>query len=229
MIQPSREHVAAIPWQVPRLWDGATCAVLASGPSMSQAVADAVKGRCKVIAVNNQGIDTVVDDVLHPALAPWADILYAADRRWWIENQKNARTFAGIKVTIEPVGGSERLHFDDVFILKNAGKDVLFDPRPTHLGGGGNSGFHAVHLAAHLGATKILLCGFDMKAGPTGQHWFGEHPWCRDLKMCFDIFIDRFERSANAFRKQGVQIINCTPDSALKCFPFMTIEEALAC
>ncbi len=224
--------VAAQQWSVPREWDGETCAVLASGPSMSKTIAESVKGRCRVIAVSNQGIETTVDDVVYPALAPWADVLLASDRRWWIEHQVQARSFLGLKVTIEPPGGSERLNWHDVMQLQNGGA-CLFDPRPTHIGGGGNSGFHAVHLAAHFGCKKILLLGFDMKpsatiAGKKGsQHWFGEHAWRKNLKMPFELFIERFTRSAPEFKRRGIQIINCTPGSALKCFPFMTIEEAL--
>lgn len=220
--------MAAVQWQVPREWEGETCAVLASGPSMSQAVADAVRGRCRVIAVSNQGIDTTNDGRIFPAVAPWADILIASDRRWWIENEAQARAFAGLKVTVEPPGGCERLNWHDVKQLKNGGA-VLFDDRRTHLGGGGNSGFHAVHLAAHYGAKKILLCGFDMKGELGKQHHFGEHPWRFNFRLPFDLFIERFTKSAPEFAKRGIKVINCTPGSALTCFPSMTIEEALAC
>lgn len=221
-------RVAGVQWQVPRDWEGETCAVLASGPSMSQAVADAVRGRCRVIAVNNQGIATTgADGVTHAALAPWADVLLASDARWWRENQVEARKFVGLKVTVEPPGGSERLNWPEVRQLKNGGV-VLFDERRTHVGGGGNSGFHAVHLAAHFGCKKILLCGFDMRGTLGKQHWFGEHPFRKGLHMPFHLFVERFTRSAPEFEKRGIRIINCTPGSALTCFPFMTIDEALS-
>lgn len=232
--------MAAAEWQVPRIWEGETCAVLASGPSMSLEVAEAVRGKCRVIAVSNQGIETRVAGMVFGALAPWADALLASDARWWKENEQAARAFAGLKVTVEPPGGCERLNWHDVMQLKNGGA-VLFDDRPTHLGGGGNSGFHALHLAAHFGCRKVLLCGFDMQsvAGAKAdadpkkprarQHWFGEHSWRPKLRIPFHLFIERFERSAPEFGKRGIRVINCTPGSALKCFPFMTIEEALAC
>jgi hypothetical protein len=194
---------------------------------MSPAVAAAVKGKCRVIAVNNQGIATTIKGKVLPALAPWADVLFAADRRWWVENQPESRLFAGLKVTVEPPGGSERLNWPEVKQLKNGG-EVLFDTRPTHLGGGGNSGFHGVHLAAHFGCNKILLCGFDMHGTLGNQHWFGEHPFRKGLHMPFKLFVDRFTRAAPEFERRGIRIINCTPGSAIKCFPFMTIEEALA-
>lgn len=192
---------------------------------MSREVADYVRGRCRVIAVSNQGIDNRINGEIHPALAPWADALIASDRRWWIENP-HAVKFAGMKFTVDPPGGCERFKHPDVISMKNGGA-VLFDDRPTHLGGGGNSGFHAVHLAAHFGARRVLLCGFDMKPSKNGQHWFGEHEWRQNFQMPFDLFIERFTQSAPAFRKRGIEIINCTPGSALKCFPFMSLQEAL--
>ncbi len=232
--------MAAEQWQVSRIWEGETCAVLASGPSMSLEVAQAVRGKCRVIAVSNQAIPMLIDGKVHPALAPWADVLIASDRQWWIQHEIEARAFAGLKVTVEPPGGSERLKWSDVVELKNGGA-VLYDDRPTHVGGGGNTGFHGVHLAAKFGCRKILLCGFDMQsvAGEQAdrdlkkkrarQHWFGEHEWRKNLRIPFDLFIARFTRSAPEFKKRGIQVINCTRGSALKCFPFMTIEEALAC
>jgi hypothetical protein len=232
--------VAAVQWEVSRIWEGETCAVLASGPSMSREVAEAVRGKCRVIAVSNQAIPMLIDGEMHSALAPWADVLIASDRQWWIENREQALAFTGLKVTVEPPGGCERLGWNDVMQLKNGGA-VLYDERPDHVGGGGNTGFHAVHLAAKFGCRKILLCGFDMQsvAGSEAdsdprkprarQHWFGEHPWRPRLRIPFDLFVERFTRSAPEFEKRGIRVINCTPGSALKCFPFMTIEEALAC
>jgi hypothetical protein len=47
-------------------------AVLASGESMNQALADSVREKCKVIAVSDTW-----------QLAPWADALVSADAGWW--------------------------------------------------------------------------------------------------------------------------------------------------
>ena len=70
------------------MWRGQTVAILASGPSMSQAVADRV-GEAKVCVV---AVNTTVK------LAPWADMLYAADDFWIVKYEKLAAGFAGLKV-----------------------------------------------------------------------------------------------------------------------------------
>lgn len=60
-------------------------AVLASGPSMSQEVADSVRGRCSVVAVSDAY-----------RLAPWADVLVSQDAAWW-RSHPDAKEFKGRK------------------------------------------------------------------------------------------------------------------------------------
>lgn len=66
--------------------------ILCTGPSMSQAVADSVRGTF-VVAVNATY-----------ELAPWADVLVANDSTWWHDNP-NARNFAGRKVAATCIVG----------------------------------------------------------------------------------------------------------------------------
>lgn len=168
-------------------------AVLATGPSMSQAVADQVRGRCKVVAVSDAY-----------KLAPWADALASSDAAWWKANPMAAE-FVGPKWTAAPdfrkVEGVERFPSAD---------------------NGSNSGLLACQVAVSMGATKILLCGFDMR----GSHFFGPHP--APLKNTQPARFQVFHRQFSRFRPRGVQVLNCTPGSALKHFPMVDLEEALA-
>jgi hypothetical protein len=170
-----------------------TFAVLASGPSMSQAVADQVRGRCKVIAVS----DTY-------KLAGWADALVSSDAAWW-KAHPEALEFEGPKWSAAPdfrqVKGVERFPSAD---------------------NGSNSGLLACQVAVSMGATRILLCGLDLR----GSHFFGLHqaPLKNTVPARFDVFHRQFAR----FRPRGVEVLNCTPDSALKHFPMADLEEALA-
>lgn len=191
-------------WSIPRLWDGQTVAILASGPSMSQAVADQCRG-IPTIAINTTF-----------RLAPWADMLYAADEDWWKLNP-GAREFAGLKVTCMDVRG--------VLVLRNAGR-VGYSDDVDCVHSLGNSGAQAIQIAAKAGAKRILLCGFDMHGG----HWHGKHPqglrnaepealanWC--LMM---------EPLAKEMTARGIEVINCTPGSALTCFPMGSLDHARA-
>lgn len=135
-------------------------------------------------------------------LAPWADALVCADRGWY-EFHPDALQFKGLKFSGTPVQHVEQLRHTQEF------------------GSGTNSGLQGMRVARDIfGATRLLLLGFDMH----GAHYFGKHP--EPLKNTtdrrFEVFIKQFERW-----KGGCEVINCTPGSALKKFPFMHLEQAL--
>jgi hypothetical protein len=208
---------------VPKEWRGETAVVLASGPSMTREQAEYVRGKCRVIAVNNQGIDTDCDGVRVPAFAPWADVLYAADTRWWLTYKDRAFNFAGTKVTIRDANG-----LPESVRLLQVSPSAPFDPRPTHLATGGNSGYQAVHLAVHYGATRIIMLGFDMKEGPNKRrHWFGNHPGVLNAIGNYGPWIRSFKQLAPVLKKMGIEALNCTPGSALDCFPKASLESVL--
>lgn len=167
-------------------------AVLATGPSMSQAVADSVRGRCRVVAVSDSY-----------KLAPWADAMASTDARWWHHNPQ-ALEFPGKRYgafpSFRPVPGVERL---------DVGSET-------------NSGLLGMHVALKLGATTILLAGFDMR----GSHFFGPHP--EPLKNTTAIRFEAIKRQFDHFRPRGVRIINCTPNSALRCYDKGDMDACLA-
>jgi hypothetical protein len=201
-------------------WRGETVAILASGPSLTRAQADYVRGKCRVIAVNNQGIDTETDGIVQPALAPWADILYAADAKWWNCYRTRALAFAGLKVS-----GTHVAH-PGVHTLKRSHQKV-FDPRPTHVCGS-NSGYQALHLAVQLGATRILLLGFDLRFGVNGRkHNHGNHPPRLNSRPNFATWRHQFDQLAPVLRARGVEVVNCSPSSALTAFKRASLEVML--
>lgn len=215
-------------WKIPRDWSGETCAILGGGPSMSQAVADLVRNRCRVIAVNNQGISGVNGSGRRfPALAPWADVLYAADRLWWYNNRDEAAKFAGLRVTVMPNGYHDfTAVVRDTLILGNGGPSGI-DDRPDHVRTGQNSGYQAVQVAMHFGAKRILLCGFDMH-GKDGQHWHGDHRWRRGYVSRHELFLAAFAEAAPEYASRGVEVLCCTKGSALlEHYTYVDLWEAL--
>ncbi|MFQ5774193.1 MAG: hypothetical protein ACE5GS_06735 [Kiloniellaceae bacterium] len=203
-------------WTAPRLWPGATVACLGGGPSLAQGQVDAVRGRCRVVAVNDAW-----------RLAPWADVLYGCDWRWWQRNN-GAPEFCGIKVTLSNSLG----HLDEwpgIKVLENTGIEGI-ELRPTGLRTGRNGGYQAINLAVHFGAKRIVLLGYDMKPDRAGRtHWFGDHEdWPTRPTIFRDVFLPHFEGLARALDELGVAVVNCTPGSALDAFPRAALEEALA-
>ena len=203
------------PWGVPKLWKGETCAVLAAGPSMNRETCERLKGRCRVIAVNNTGIPTAGQ----PAMAPWADVLFASDAKWWNTYRGEAMKFAGIKI-----GGAQVPRWDGLHRLSFSGR-APFDERPTHVVTGSNSGDRAVHIAAQFGATRILLFGFDMKEVGKQRHYFGNHPAPLNHRGRFHIWIKHMRMLAAALERRGVEVVNCTPGSALTGLKTSTLDQ----
>jgi hypothetical protein len=202
-------------YEVPRLWPGETFVCVASGPSLRKEDVEYVRGRARVIAVNNNYI-----------LAPWADVLYACDARWWRwfwePNPKNqgfgAKDFAGLKFTLtSPVWPGCRL-------LKNMGGAGL-EVKPHGLRTGRNGGYQAINLAAHLGAARILLLGYDMQRTWGRNHWHADHP--TNMRSPLGDFVKFFDGLAEGLQKAGIEAINCSRETAIEAFPRMPIEEAL--
>lgn len=184
-----------------RDWEGERVAIFASGPSMSPELAERRRG-WRAIAINNQVLDC----------APWADVIWSSDAKWWREYGAQVEGLPGRKLSFA-VG---MLHpLPEVVRLS----PQVYDTRPEWLSGGGNSGYAAICLAARLGASVIELYGFDMRA-VGGRFRRFEYGANLNSKPRFLHWMANFERLAPELAQRGVQVVNCTPGSALRCFKF---------
>lgn len=215
-------------WTAQEEWPGSTFVCIGGGPSLTAAQVEACRdlrdergARVRVIAINNAW-----------QLASFADFLYFCDDKWW---QWHGRKLAGWQGRIvRMAGGGHDFGDPRILVLKNdnndgkshgglaAARDAL---RP-----GKNSGYQAINLAVHLGAKRILLLGYDMKAsvekGVVKTHWFGDHPGGTSQDVYLQM-LPWFDTLPPLLKKRGIEIINCTPASALKTFPMRAIGEAL--
>jgi hypothetical protein len=73
--RPTEEADGAM---VARTFPNSTIVCIASGPSLTREDVDACRGAAGVVLAVN---DTIT-------YAPWADVLYACDRRWWQEHPR---------------------------------------------------------------------------------------------------------------------------------------------
>lgn len=90
---------------------------------------------------------------------------------------------------------------------------------------GQNSGYQAINLAYLMGAEVILLLGYDMARRNGKGHFFGEHPETLNHKTDYRQFITNFDSIKPD--QYGIEIINCTRDTALTAFPKMDLEKAI--
>ncbi len=205
------------------IWRGQTVVVAATGPSL--AAADLALAR-------EAGVRTiVVNDAWR--LAPWADILYGADARWW-NHYKGVMAFEGeryIPFRIAPEWSSARewQAAADMWGLRQIGSrlaaGVSLDPQLIHEGG--NGGFQAMNLAVLHGAKRIVLTGFDMGHHDGLTHFFGDHPKTMQTNSPFEMFIGFFESAVEPLKQAGVEVINSSRRSRLECFPYLPMERAL--
>lgn len=111
-------------------------------------------------------------------------------------------------------------------MLRNAGHAGLSE-EPDAITNGRNSGYMAMHIAYSAGAGRIVLLGYDMQPDPGGRmHWFGDHPQITPASVCA-TWRAHFPDLARQLEKKGVEVINCSPMTALECFRKAPIESVL--
>lgn len=190
-------------------WRGQVAVVVASGPTAAEVPLEKARGRARLIVVNESW-----------RLAPWADILYACDAKWWQHCWPDG--FAGMKVAYElPIG---RYGITSVDVRRDCHR---IEMAPGILGDGGSSGFQALNLAVQLGARRVILVGYDMRAD-FAVHWHGRYenltnPGLRQ----FSIWKSAMDGVARELEVLGVEVLNASPISALMAYRKVGFEEAL--
>ena len=205
-------------WTVPREWDGLTAVCVGGGESLTNKQVDRViwarrLNRIRIIGVNNA----------YEKFRNSLDVLYAADFRWWSWHWGDVESLLCAKVTVDKAAKKE---WPSLLYLEPTEEPIThtlegFDPDPSHLRTGKNGGYQAIHLAAHYGAKRILLIGYDQKGG----HWHEPHRVPQaDI---FDLCRRFWPTLATAMVERGIEVINCSPGSALETFPMANLEDVL--
>lgn len=192
-------------------WSGESCFIVACGPSLTdqdvQKVADA---GIKTIVISNAW-----------AKHPNADLMYSCDKKWWDYHYKDVK-FAGLKCSMQPT------IYDDVLYIENAGTKGL-SLRPGFINTGGNSSYQALNIAVQLGVKRVCFLGLDMCAQGNQTHFFGKYPADSKLERTetYQGWINHFNLAAPELEDLGIEVINCSPISALQCFKKMNVDEAI--
>jgi hypothetical protein len=198
---------------IPQRWKDRTVVIAASGPSMQDTALPIHKARAQ-----GKPFVLVVVNTTH-RLFPYADVLYAGDMLWWKFNyQEVARTFKGEKWTCDH-SAAERYGAHRIKGVNKSGLGTQY----LHING--NSAAQALNLAYLFGSRRVLLTGYDMKLGPNAEkHWHGDHPKPLVQGQTFGEWIHKFATMAKDAARLGLEVVNCTPGSALSCWPMSTLE-----
>lgn len=225
---------------VAREWEGDTVIIMGGGPSLTVDQIELVyvaktTEAAHVIAVNDSYL-----------IAPWADVCYAADAKWFVwmtqgiskpklgltavKVRERWATFAGQKCGIH---SADPYLPDDVHMLRIANVHGSLSSDQGALATGrqdgymGHSGFQALNLATLAGAKTIMLVGFDGRPGADGRtHFHGEHP----IPTPADVWPHiqhSFSCIENELKAAGVRVMNCSPDSAIGSFEKVPLADAL--
>jgi hypothetical protein len=189
--------------------------IIGGGSSLTPEDVNYCRGRARVIAIKEAML-----------LAPWAEVLYAGDAKWW-RYYKGAPDFKGLKFSIEQDPTQVQIdwaQYPDVQVLRNTGALGL-ETDPAGLRTGYNSGYQGVNLAAHLGCSKLILLGFDMWSGPTGQNWF-QKPGLH-VDSPYPLFHQAFGSIVEPLRVAGVHVVNASRFTLLNAFTKVALEDAL--
>lgn len=89
-----------------------------------------------------------------------------------------------------------------------------------------NSGQRAIQLAAHLGAERVILLGYDCTLA-NGAHWHGRHPATMHNPVPHEVGRWHSDFSSLAGALPDVEIINASRETALTCFKRLPFEAAL--
>ncbi len=168
---------------------------------------------------------------------PKADVFYFCDPRWWTEQYgANCRSVDGtvtfrellasgfwVRGTCDEVSCDPRLHE-----LAFTGQ-VGLERKPDGLRHGSNSGYQAIGLARHFGAKRIVLLGYDMRVvnGRTHGHNGSRNPAAVFAQTLKHSMLPFFPLLVKPLREEGIEVVNATPGSALRCWPLTSLEEAV--
>ncbi|MCQ4370003.1 hypothetical protein [Enterobacter asburiae] len=169
---------------------------VASGPSLTANDCALASGSgYPVIAVNSSW--RAVPDCQH---------IYAADFAWWDQYHDS--------LTVSAERWTQSRRANSRYGVK------LFRPSEN---GPFNSGQRAIQLAAHLGAEKVILLGYDCTL-ENGAHWHGSHPATMHNPVPREVIRWHEDFSSLAGQLPGVEIINASRHTALTCFRLSTLE-----
>ena len=158
-------------------------------------------------------------------MAPTADVLYACDKGWWDHYYAEVtRTFKGQELwTISSVAAKNfKLHY----VRGDPHRQGLNSDKST-INTGRNSGYQSICLAHFFGCKRIVLLGYDFQRTGGKSHWHGDHPRSLGNGGRFPMWLEEMGKLAADAKALGIEIINCSRETALRCFPRAKIEATL--
>jgi hypothetical protein len=207
-----------------------TAVILATGPSLTEDVVSAVRqgqkqGKWSVYGMNHTW-----------KIFPTLNHFHACNKEYYdCEWGNGLDKLPCTKTTIDIATANK---YGIKYINGKWADGFSSDPEYVHYGH--SSGFQLPQIAYNNGFKRLLLCGYDMRfasdyngknerIGSAPRHFFGEYHqkelkhW-PSVKIKDGVFIELIQQFENVkIINTDVNIINCSPGSAMTCFPFENI------
>ena len=229
-------------WQVPRMWEDGDVWILGGGPSVtkefgiSEEVVQSVRKGTSPPSVYSPYMSYLHDKhVIGINIAfmigTWIDIVFFGDKGFFLTHQHGLAKFPGLKISC--LDSMKSISWVKC-LPRNGSHAKGISSNPKLVCWNQNSGAAAISIAANAGAKRIILLGFDMKLSETNtQHWHGfykkgEIVNPKDRRsLPFDRHLTGFKQISKDAKSRGIEIINCSPDSAITEFKKVSLKELI--
>ena len=194
-----------------KIWPNGTVHIIGSGPSISKTPLNYLRGK-NVITCNNAY-----------QLYPYSQYHAFRDFQWWEwHKQSLLKCYFGLLLTI----AKQCEDLPGIIYLKHRSKLAVW-PMESDTVAGIDTGGLALWAAVHLGATRIVLHGFDMRVVAGRHHWHEDHPEPTNKEVYERRFMPAYASFPEALKMAGVEVLNATPESGLKVFPIIDVIEGV--
>lgn len=205
-------YVTPAPWPIPREWVSERAFILCNGESVRAQRHLIPQLRGRIIAIKEA-----------VRLRPDADVLFVAAERAVDIVPDLFKVFTGRYVIAR--NKLPATYPDYVKRVSRTKDHTQLCQLPDHVCGY-DCGTSSIDVAAHFGATEIVLLGMDMQ----GDRWCnGEyaHPMPHIPPAHHRRHASVLPDIAKDAAKRGIRIVNCSPTSAVTCFERQPLESFL--
>lgn len=185
-----------------------TILIIGGGPSVKTLDLE-LAAKFRTIAVNDSW-----------EVAPWAEECFAGDKRWWKWNGKRVLDnfkgdlSSGVGIDTAPDNRVEKYH------VSQCEPNLWLS---THVFGP-DSGSKAISRAYHRGGRTLLLAGFDLAPGPSGEtHHHNNHKTPTN-PTDWEKWGSCQKRQIELLTEKGVDVFRVT-EPGLDCVPHRPLEK----
>lgn len=210
---------------LPRMYEGQTVFILGGGPSLKETNLKLIKGR-PVVGCNDAF-----------RLGSWVDWCVFGDKRWFLWQRNNGlHTYEELAkwenreqvvCCVPQLLDHKASYWPWLKILRRDEARFGLSVEPDTVCWNRGTGGTALNVAFLLGASRIVLIGFDMKMVDGKHNWHDLHQKRERSQIYQASMMPFLKPMSDAMKVTGLQIVNATPGSSMNLFPIMPLEVVL--